>query len=138
MSERVNGSCLCGTVSYEIGGNLGIFQNCHCSRCRKVSGAMHASNLFTAKSDFYWLTGEQNVGRYEPAGAKYFATSFCKTCGSSLPWLSKNGKTMIVPAGTLNDDPKIKPQVNCYYGSRAVWHVDAGELPTFDELPPRA
>ena len=26
---------------------------------------------------------------------------FCATCGSSLPWLSRNGKYVLVPAGGL-------------------------------------
>ena len=38
MSEQqVTGSCLCKNVSYEITGNMGVFQYCHCSRCRKFT-----------------------------------------------------------------------------------------------------
>lgn len=133
----VKGSCLCGQVHYQITGNLGVFQNCHCSRCRKVSGAMHSSNLFVTKSDFVWTQGEGELGRFEPEDAKYFATSFCKCCGSTMPWLSRNDRTMIIPAGTLDDDPEIRPGGNVYYASKAAWHTVAGELPTFNVLPPR-
>ena len=136
-NSAVTGSCLCGNVSYQITNHLGIFQYCHCSRCRKFTGSANAANLFVRKADFQWLTGEDQVGVYYPPLTKYFATAFCKTCGSSLPWQSKGRDTMVIPAGTLDDDPGIKPVNNVFYASKAPWHVVASDLPTFDELPPR-
>ncbi|MES9848294.1 MAG: GFA family protein [Candidatus Thiodiazotropha sp.] len=136
MSENwVAGSCLCGEVSYAIKGNLGIFQYCNCSRCRKFTGSAFASSLLVAPDDFEWLQGEGSVGRYELAEAKHFATCFCKKCGSSLPWLAQSGKTVVVPAGTLDGDPQIRPIQNIYFASRAVWYQAPEELPSYDELP---
>ena len=135
--QKATGSCLCGSVKYEITGNMGMFQYCHCSRCRKITGSAHAANLFVSPADFHWLAGEELVGRYEPAHTKYFATCFCKKCGSSLPWLSKSGKVVIIPAGTLDEDPQIKPTQNIFYGSRASWYVHANEIPEHEEMPPR-
>jgi len=58
MQNKVtSGSCLCGKVSYEFSGNLGIFQYCHCSRCRKFTGSAFASNILVALDDFKWITG---------------------------------------------------------------------------------
>ncbi|MFZ0258314.1 MAG: GFA family protein [Gammaproteobacteria bacterium] len=136
MAEyKVTGSCLCRKVTYEITGNLGIFQYCYCSRCRKFTGSAHASNLLVSPEDFKWLRGEEYVGRYEPENTKHFATSFCKNCGSSLPWLGKTGKAVIIPAGTLDDDPEIKPFQNIFYGSRAAWYQEPNALSVYDELP---
>lgn len=136
MSDnKVNGSCFCGDVSYEISGNMGIFQYCHCSRCQKVTGSAHAANLFVAPDDFKWLSGENKVGRYDPPDTKYFATAFCQQCGSSLPWLSKSGKVVIVPAGSLDDDPGIKPKKNIYCGSRSGWYVAASAIPELESGP---
>ena len=138
MSEqKATGSCLCGEVKYEVSGNIGIFQYCHCSRCRKITGSAHAANLFVLTADFLWLKGESLVRRYEPPNTKYFATCFCEQCGSTLPWLSKSGKVFIVPAGTLDDDPQIKPSQNIFCGSRPDWYVPASELPENEEMPPR-
>ena len=137
MSEnKVTGSCLCRTVRYEITGNMGVFQYCHCSRCRKVTGSAHAANMFVAPEDFHWSSGEDYVRRYDPEFTKYFANCFCRKCGSTLPWLSKSGKVIIVPAGTLDEDPGIRPDKNIFCGSRANWYTSAGLLPEFDEGPP--
>lgn len=133
--SKVTGSCLCGTVSYELSGNLGIFQYCHCSRCRKFTGSAHAANLLVAPDQFKWLTGEAYIGRFEPEETKHFATSFCQRCGSSLPWLGKTKKAVIVPAGTLDSDPGVRPSQNIFWGSKAVWYEEAAELVKHEELP---
>ena len=138
MSEhKVTGSCLCGRIAYAIAGNLGIFQYCHCSRCRKFTGSAFASNLLVSPDDFEWLRGEQHLGRYEIEEARHFATSFCMHCGSSLPWLAKSGKAVAVPAGTLDQDPGIRPQQSVFCASGADWYLEPGSLPGHDELPPR-
>lgn len=136
--NRVRGSCLCQLVSYEITGNLGIFQYCNCSRCRKVTGSAFASNLLVAPHDFHWLEGEEHTRRFELEGARHFAATFCKRCGSSLPWLAQSGRAVVVPAGTLDEDPEIRPFQNIYCGSRAVWYTEPATLPEYDELPPKA
>ena len=135
MHSFNTGSCLCGSVTYEISGHLGLFQYCHCSRCRKTTGSAFAANLFVAPAQFRWTKGKDKVHRYELEHAKHFATSFCTQCGSSLPWLTKTGKAVVVPAGTLNEDLNIAPKVNTFYASRASWEKCVSELPTFDELP---
>lgn len=135
--SEATGSCLCRKVSYAVKGNLGIFQYCHCSRCRKFTGSAFAANLLVSPDDFRWTEGEALVGRYELEDAKHFATSFCKNCGSSLPWLSQSGTAVIVPAGTLDDEPEIRPIQNIYVGSGAGWYEEPASLPRYAELPPK-
>lgn len=135
--QRVTGSCLCGRVSYAVSGNLGIFQYCNCSRCRKFTGSAFAANMLILPADFEWLTGEEHVSRYELKEAKHFATSFCSHCGSSLPWLGQTGRAVVIPAGTLDKDPGIRPSQNIFCASRALWYTDPASLPEYDELPPR-
>ena len=136
-TSKMTGSCLCKTVRYELSGHLGIFQYCHCSRCRKVTGSVHAANIIATPEHFKWLKGEEFVGRYEIEDAKHFATSFCKNCGSSLPWLGKSKKAVVVPAGSLDSDPGLKPSQNIFWGSRASWYSEVSRLTTHDMLPPR-
>jgi hypothetical protein len=136
-NNEITGTCLCSKVSYVIKGNLGIFQYCRCSRCQKFTGSAFASNILVSPEDFNWLRGEEFVGRYELEGARHFATCFCKNCGSSLPWLTQSGKAVVVPAGTLDGDPEVRPIHNIYCGSQAVWYTEPNSLPTYDELPPR-
>lgn len=134
-NSNAKGSCLCGEVTYQISGNTGLFQYCHCSQCQKVTGSAHASNLFVLPTQFKWLNGEENVGRFQPENKKYFATAFCKTCGSSLPWLVQAGNVVVVPAGSLDSDPGISPIQNIFCSSKADWYTAPNSLPEYDELP---
>lgn len=131
----VRGSCLCGEISYQYSGPIKVFQYCHCSRCRKFTGSAHAANIIVEPNQFQWLEGESLVGRYELPGAKYFATSFCKKCGSSLPWQTQSSKAVVIPAGTLDDDPKVKPRHNIYCANKAYWYTEASELLQYEKLP---
>ena len=138
MSDnKITGSCLCKKIVYQISDNLGIFHYCHCSRCRKFTGSAFASNMMVKPKEFRWVTGANYVGRFELDNAKHLATSFCRQCGSSMPWLDKTGKVVVIPAGTLDGDPKIRPSQNIFCGSRALWYEDPASLPQNDELPPK-
>lgn len=133
--SKNSGSCLCGEVTYEFVGPIKVFQYCHCSRCKKFTGSAHASNIIIDPDQFQWLSGEASVGRFELPEAKHFATSFCKKCGSSLPWLAKSGKAIVVPAGTLDNDPNIRPMHNVFYADKAPWYEEVGDLTKYKELP---
>lgn len=137
MSGAKTGSCLCGDVVYRYFGSSKVFQYCHCSRCRKVTGSAHASNIIVDPEQFEWLAGEQLVGRYEVPEAKHFATSFCRQCGSSLPWLTKSKKAVIVPAGSLDSDPLETPIHHIYYKDKAPWYEEGSKLKKHAALPIR-
>jgi hypothetical protein len=124
-------------VAYQFEGPAYVFQYCHCSRCRKFTGSAHASNIIVNPKQFRWLDGEDQVGRFEHPEAKHFATCFCKRCGSSLPWLSQRGVSVVIPAGTLDEDPGIRPTQNIHWQDRAPWREEVGALAQHDELPPR-
>jgi len=136
MTElKVEGSCLCGKVHYQLIGEGRVFQYCHCNRCRKITGSAHATNIITNPENFHWIQGEEFVGRYELPEATHFASSFCKICGSTLPWLTKSGKAVVVPAGTLDQDPMMRPQQNIYCDNDAPWYLEASSLPKHPQGP---
>ncbi len=137
MPSPIRGSCICGAVTFRIEGPFRGFQYCHCSRCRKRTASVGVANIFVPVEQFAWESGEDQVKRFELPDAKYWSTCFCTECGSAVPWLSKNGKTMIVGAGSLDDDPGERPQFSVFYGSRAPWYVHVSDLEMHETLPGR-
>ena len=117
----LSGSCLCGSVAFEIEPPFEHFLHCHCSRCRKATGTAHATNVVVVPTQFRWIRGEDNVARYDLPAARSFATSFCRSCGAPLPHLTRSGKRVIVPAGSLDDPPSAHPTAHAFWGSRATW-----------------
>ena len=127
----LKGSCLCGAVRYEVAGEPKRFYHCHCSRCRKATGTGHASNLFLQPAVLKWLSGEQQVRAFKVPEAKRFTNSFCATCGSRLPRQAQETDIVMIPAGSLDDEPPIKPQARIFCGSRARWSCADDELPVY-------
>jgi hypothetical protein len=129
------GSCLCGKVTYEVELPFDRFYYCHCSRCRKATGTAHAANGFVKRDKFRWLTGEELVRRYDMPEAKRFAIQNCSHCGARVPHHTRDGSMMVIPVGTLDDDPAQKPQAIVFWGSRAPWYVDCVEVKKHEEMP---
>lgn len=60
------GSCLCGSVRYEVEEVPIRFANCHCARCRRATGSAYACNLVVGP---LWLTPGQHPGLNEASAA---------------------------------------------------------------------
>jgi hypothetical protein len=129
----LKGSCLCGAVRYEVAGEPQRFFHCHCLRCRKATGTGHASNLFLQPGSLKWVSGDEQLRSFKVPEAKRFTNVFCATCGSRLPRQIQGSDAVIIPAGSLDDEAPLKPQARIFYGSRASWSCDAGELPVHPE-----
>ena len=138
MSQTtLKGSCLCGAVMYEVTGEPQRFYHCHCSRCRKATGTGHASNLFLQPGELQWLSGEEQIRTFKVPEAKRFTNNFCATCGSRLPRHAKEADAVLIPAGSLDDEPPMSPQARIFSGSRASWSCDGDALPAYTEHVPQ-
>ena len=129
------GSCLCGSVRYEISGNPRAFYHCHCRRCRKTTGTGHASNVILKPDAAKWLSGEELLESFKLPDAKRFRTVFCSKCGSPLPRIAPDLSLAVIPAGSLDESPAIDPTARIFWESRADWSCDASEIPVWPEYP---
>lgn len=132
-ADTISGSCLCGDIKFEAKPPFATFRYCHCSRCRKASGSAHAANLFVPETQFKWLAGETLIKHYDHPEGTRFAVSFCPQCGTRMPHKVKTTENMLIPAGTLDNEPGHKPENSIFWKSRSAWYVAPAELPHFDE-----
>jgi hypothetical protein len=109
---------------------------CHCSRCRKARSAAYSAQAFVPTENFRWLSGEDNLRHFKLPDSRYFITTFCIDCSSPMPRLYEEFGVYLVPAGSLDDDPGIRPEAHIYVGSNAPWHRITDDLPQFEEMPP--
>jgi len=135
-SSKVSGSCLCGSVKYEVTGVTIRFSHCHCQRCRKATGTGHATNLLlTPVTGVNWLKGESLLERYKVPEAERFYNCFCKRCGSPMPRTVPEIDAVLIPAGSLDTEPPVQPQQHIFWDSRAEWSCATNGLPVFAEYP---
>src|SRR3977135_816888 len=128
----VRGGCLCGLVEFEVDLPFTKFVKCHCSRCRRATGSAFAANAYVLPQAFRWLSGQDRVARFDLPQAHSFSTSFCCGCGSPLPHATRSGREVIIPAGSLLNDPGVSPTIDSCWSSRACFLSDTGNLPTAD------
>lgn len=134
-STSTRGSCVCQAVKFELTGAFRFFRYCHCHRCRKRSGSAHAANVLVMKDQLTWTAGESEVQTFELETAASWGNAFCRCCGSGLPWLTRNGRAYVAPAGSFDDAPSQRPTENIFFESRAPWYENPADLTVFDEGP---
>ena len=138
MTSIVRGGCLCGGVRFEVTLPFSDANYCHCSRCRKHSGAEASAQGRVPRERFRLLSGEDLIRVYEPPDGAVKA--FCSVCGSSLfgrRW--PHGDEISIRLGTLDGDPRIRPQFRTFVDSAAPWsEIPDDGLPRFGEGHPAA
>jgi hypothetical protein len=104
----------------------------HCSRCRKSSGSAFKAELIFRGADFEWVRGRSLVKTYEAPVRKKrpgYRRTFCTVCGGPVPTVEAT--SINVPAGTLDDDPALRPQRHIFVDLKASWFDISDTLPRF-------
>lgn len=126
----IKGSCLCGGVKFEIRGSKGLFELCHCNRCRKATGSAFAAGLQVRGEDLRIVQGQELIKTFEAPiidAPPAYTNRFCGRCGSPVPVPSDDASWLEVPAGAFDDDPKIRPDKHIYIDFKSPWYsVDDG------------
>ena len=128
----IKGSCLCGGVKFEIRGSKGPFELCHCNRCRKATGSAFAAGLRVRGKDLRIVQGQELIKTFEAPiidAPPPYTNRFCGRCGSPVPVPSDDASWFEVPAGTLDDDPKIRPDKHIYIDFKSPWYSVGDGLP---------
>ena len=130
----IRGSCLCGSVRYEVHGSLGRVSHCHCSMCRKAHGAAFATYGRVGSGDFVLVSGADDIASYQ--SSPEVTRTFCKRCGSTLQFIStKRPGSFSVALGTLDDDPGVQASLHIFVGSKAPWFDITDDLPQHAARP---
>lgn len=129
----MKGECLCGNVKFVISEKIRNFYQCHCSLCRKATGASANTATFVQDKAFRWISGESDIKSYKkPSG---YRSDFCSVCGSLVPNSLRDSGMVWVPAGLLNEPVASKVSVHLHIESAATWEQDAVECVRLDGGP---
>ena len=130
----ISGSCLCGAVRYELSETPIELCHCHCSMCRKAHGAAYASFARIEASTLRFTAGEEKMTRFRSSPP--VQRCFCPSCGSPIGFLyDEMPEAAWLVAGTLDDDPVIRPSSHIFVADKAPWHEITDELQQYQEYP---
>jgi len=126
------GHCLCGAVAYAAGGDANWVSHCHCSSCRRNSGAAVATFVSFPLSEFVVTKGTLSDYESSPGVMR----SFCNKCGSPMTYRSKNMPTEIhVFLGSLENPEEFPAQLQVFCAEKLPWLSIDDQIPKFDAIP---
>jgi hypothetical protein len=134
MSEDATlaGGCNCGRVRYTLSAPPLAVIACHCTSCRRQSGAAYSVNLVVRTST---MTVEGELARWiddDTESGQPLAREFCGACGSpirSAP--SATPKMLAVKAGTLDAADAFAPAMHIWTASKLDWVTIPEDMPQF-------
>lgn len=126
------GGCLCGSIQYQIRGELSEFGYCHCKSCRKASGSSHGANIGVEKADLQLNDPDSHLKEYESSPGKIRA--FCGHCGSPIyAYLKSSPDEVRIRLGSLDTPLGKTAKAHTFVRDKADWDLIGNKLPQFDK-----
>jgi hypothetical protein len=119
-------------VRYTVADEFEYALICHCSQCRRATGSAFKPFGGIVRTKLKVTRG--TVKRY---GDAMTHDAHCKTCGSLLYSIVRDGKYAHVTYGTLIDAPALAPTAHIFAGSKAPWYSILDGLPQHAAFPPK-
>ena len=129
----IRGGCFCGFVRYELSGALSHETCCHCSICRRTSGAPFVAWCTVPATGFAFTWGEPASFPSSDHGTR----TFCPRCGTPLTFRStRTPEEVDVTIASLEDPEAVPPRDHTRTSSRLTWVSGLEALPSHDEERP--
>ena len=130
--EMPRGQCHCGAVKFEMSSDTIHQALCHCSDCRRHSGAPMVAWGLVKREDLK-VEGETR----EYVSSEHGRRHFCPNCGTGLFYTSEAvfPGQIDVQIATLDDPDSIVPQAQIQVAERIGWVDHIGEMPEFERYP---
>jgi hypothetical protein len=120
------GGCLCGAVRYEITGPVSNPCYCHCTTCRRATGAPLVPWGTFAREAVRIVRGRLSEFR----SSAQVSRGFCAHCGTSLTYRHEARAGEIdVTLATLDDPTLVPPRMHVWVKDRLPWVAIGDDLP---------
>jgi len=122
------GSCLCGSIVYEVDKIESRMAHCHCSMCRKFHGSAFSTFGEAKVDNFRWIKGEELLASYKANNGT--VRRFCKVCGSSMTFSASDDTSELIEfsLGTLDSEIDLHPDAHVYIKSKVGWFEICDDL----------
>ena len=127
------GGCLCGAIRYRVEGAPQRAGICHCSDCRRASGAPLIAWAIYPRESFTLTAGSPRAYNSSPDTFRHF----CADCGTGLYYVNE----VVLPGlvdiqlGSLDDAAAVTPTNQIQTAERLEWVARLHELPAFPRWP---
>ena len=114
----IEGGCFCGAVRYQIDDGDYPAAHCHCTMCRRTSGAAYVSWLVVPKERFKYTGAEPKLLQSSAHGRRYF----CASCGTPVVCLvDSHPDNVDITIGSLDAPEAVVPKFEIHTDTRLPW-----------------
>ncbi len=124
MSETTyTGGCFCGNVRYRFEGGDIPCADCHCTMCRRISGAPYVTWLVVAEDKFQYTGEAPTLLKSSEKGSRYF----CEKCGTPVVCVTTDHPGIVdITLGSLDTPEAFTPTISIFDETRLP-HLHSGE-----------
>ena len=124
----LTGGCHCGRIRYQASATTFHETSCHCSICRRTTGAPFVAWFSVRRDAFQFTQGSPRIYASSARGKR----AFCPNCGTQLTFEHVDCADEIdVTTCSLDDPERAPPKDHIHTSTRLSWVAD--RLPEFAE-----
>lgn len=113
-----SGRCRCGLTAIEVHGEAAATMYCHCTDCRRATGAPVLASVGFFKTDINW-TEDSTVKRHTIGTA---TRVFCEECGTPIAQEHESKDDIIfVNTGYMDSPENFPPSYHSFGGQQLSW-----------------
>lgn len=126
---KIDGSCLCGRITYDAEIDPEHVVICHCTDCQTSSGGPYRANV-RAKGEQLNLRGEPATYTKIAESGNERVLAFCPTCGSHLFSRAPDSTGyFMLRIGAIKQRAQLAPKVQGWCRSALPWAMDVRAIP---------
>src|SRR5262245_4801789 len=133
-AAEIVGGCFCGAIRYRVSAPPHDVVHCHCSICRRTTGAPFVTWATFPSAAFAFTAGVPAELRATPRAGR----ELCATCGTALTFReSARPNSVDVTVGSMDRPDLVVPDAHIWTSSQLPWLRVADDLPRHAAEDPR-
>jgi len=135
IKKVLTGQCLCGLITCTATGDPASTVNCHCSDCRRATGAVFGTVLYFQKEKVQIIGAFSGYDHVSDRGT-IVRRMFCPSCGSQMFARASVWPDLLgIRAGCIRQTERIVPQRNVFVSRKIESTPLNPDLPRIDAMP---
>ena len=131
---KVDGSCLCGRITYEAEVDPERVAICHCADCQVNSGSAFGVVVSVTNRQFRLLSGTLKEYLKTAESGRVRILSFCPECGTRIHARTADDPDAFfgLRVGTVRQRDQLRPKRQVWCRSAQGWLDDLATIPRHD------
>ena len=123
---EITGGCFCGAVRYRVSATTRDVSHCHCSICRRTTGAPFVTWATFPAATFAFTAGTPAELRATPRAVR----QLCAACGTALTFReTARPGSVDVTVGSMDHPDAMVPAAHIWTSSQLAWLNLGDDLP---------